>query len=86
MGRLRGFRARVRVLGRLMAFALGGICFVYYLYQGFAHQGPKYLLSFFGPLWWLGWFMVVIEVVGNLFRPISLGVRLFANMFATITC
>jgi F-type H+-transporting ATPase subunit a len=26
--------------------------------------------------------MVVIEVVGNLFRPISLGVRLFANMFA----
>jgi F-type H+-transporting ATPase subunit a len=65
-----------------LTFALGGICFVYYLYQGFAHQGPKYLLSFFGPLWWLGWFMVVIEVVGNLFRPISLGVRLFANMFA----
>jgi transposase len=26
--------------------------------------------------------MVVIEVVGNLFRPISLGVRLFANMAA----
>jgi F-type H+-transporting ATPase subunit a len=26
--------------------------------------------------------MVVIEVVGNLFRPISLGVRLSANMFA----
>jgi F-type H+-transporting ATPase subunit a len=65
-----------------LTFALGGICFVYYLYQGFAHQGPKYLLSFFGPVWWLGGFMVVIEVVGNLFRPISLGVRLFANMFA----
>jgi F-type H+-transporting ATPase subunit a len=28
-----------------LTFALGGICFVYYLYQGFAHQGPKYLLS-----------------------------------------
>jgi F-type H+-transporting ATPase subunit a len=65
-----------------LTFALGGICFVYYLYQGFAHQGPKYLLSFFGPVWWLGGFMVVIEVVGNFFRPISLGVRLFANMFA----
>jgi F0F1-type ATP synthase membrane subunit a len=36
-----------------LTFALGGICFVYYLYQGFARQGPKYLLSFFGPLWWL---------------------------------
>jgi F-type H+-transporting ATPase subunit a len=65
-----------------LTFALGGICFIYYLYQGFAHQGPKYLLSFFGPLWWLGWFMVVIEVADNLFRPFSLGVRLFANMFA----
>ena len=65
-----------------LTFALGGICFIYYLYQGFAHRGPKYLLSFFGPLWWLGWFMVVIEVADNLFRPFSLGIRLFANMFA----
>lgn len=65
-----------------LTFALGAICFIYYLYQGFAHQGPKYLLSFFGPLWWLGWFMVVIEVADNLFRPFSLGIRLFANMFA----
>ena len=65
-----------------LTFALGGICFVYYLYQGFAHRGPKYLLSFFGPVWWLGWFMVIDEIITNLFRPISLGVRLFANMFA----
>jgi F-type H+-transporting ATPase subunit a len=65
-----------------LTFALGAICFIYYLYQGFAHQGPKYLLSFFGPLWWLGWFMVVIEVADNIFRPFSLGIRLFANMFA----
>lgn len=65
-----------------LTFALGGICFVYYLYQGFIHQGPRYLLSFFGPLWWLAWFMVVIEVADNLFRPFSLGIRLFANMFA----
>jgi F-type H+-transporting ATPase subunit a len=65
-----------------LTFALGGICFIYFLYQGFAHQGPRYLLSFFGPLWWLGWFMVVIEVMDNLFRPFSLGIRLFANMFA----
>jgi F-type H+-transporting ATPase subunit a len=65
-----------------LTFALGAICFIYYLYQGFAHQGPRYLLTFFGPLWWLSWFMVVIEVADNLFRPFSLGVRLFANMFA----
>ncbi len=65
-----------------LTFALGGICFVYFVYQGFAHQGPKYLLSFFGPLWWLAWFMVVIEVADTIVRPFSLGIRLFANMFA----
>lgn len=65
-----------------LTFALGGICFIYYLYQGFKHQGLYYLRSFLGPLWWLAWFMVIIEVADNIFRPFSLGVRLFANMFA----
>jgi F-type H+-transporting ATPase subunit a len=65
-----------------LTFAIGMICFVYYLYQGFKHQGLYYLRSFLGPLWWLAWFFVVIEVAGNLFRPFSLGIRLFANMFA----
>jgi len=65
-----------------LTFAIAIICFVYYLYQGFTHQGLRYLRSFLGPLWWLAWFFVVIEVADNLFRPFSLGVRLFANMFA----
>ena len=65
-----------------LTFALAIICFVYYLYQGFEHQGLHYLRSFLGPLWWLAWFFVVIEVADNLFRPFSLGIRLFANMFA----
>lgn len=65
-----------------LTFALAIICFVYYLYQGFRHQGLYYLRSFLGPLWWLSWFFVVIEVADNLFRPFSLGIRLFANMFA----
>jgi len=65
-----------------LTFAIAIICFVYYLYQGFKHQGLRYLRSFLGPLWWLAWFFVVIEVADNLFRPFSLGIRLFANMFA----
>ena len=36
-----------------LTFALGIICFIYYIYQGFAHQGLYYLRSFLGPLWWL---------------------------------
>ena len=65
-----------------LTFALGVICFIYYLYQGFVHQGPKYLLSFLGPVWWLSPFMLFMEVTKNLLRPFSLGIRLFANMFA----
>lgn len=65
-----------------LTFAIAIICFIYYVYQGFRHQGLYYLRSFFGPLWWLAWFFVVIEVADNLFRPFSLGIRLFANMFA----
>lgn len=66
-----------------LTWALAVICFIYYLYQGFKHHGPlKFLKSFLGPVWWLAWFMVFIEVADNLARPFSLGVRLFANMFA----
>ena len=65
-----------------LTFGLGLIAFAFYIVQGFRHQGPKYLMSFLGPIWWLSWFFVFIEVADNLFRPFSLGVRLFANMFA----
>jgi F-type H+-transporting ATPase subunit a len=65
-----------------LTFALGLIAFVFYIVQGFRHQGLKYLMSFLGPIWWLSWFFIFIELEENLFRPISLGIRLFANMFA----
>jgi len=65
-----------------LTLALGAICFVYYLYQGFKSQGAAYLKSFLGPMLLLAPLMLPIEVADNLFRPFSLGVRLFANMFA----
>jgi len=65
-----------------LTFALGSICFIYYLYQGFRSQGASYLKSFLGPMLALTPLMLPIEVADNLFRPFSLGVRLFANMFA----
>jgi len=65
-----------------LTFALGAICFVFYLYQGFKSQGAGYLKSFLGPMLLLAPLMLPIELADNLFRPFSLGVRLFANMFA----
>ena len=65
-----------------LTWALAVICFVYYIYQGFKHQGLKFLKSFLGTVWWLSWLILIIEIIDNLARPFSLGIRLFANMFA----
>ena len=68
-----------------LTFALGIICFGYYIYQGFAAKGVWYLKSFLGPYLPLAVLMLPIELADNLFRPFSLGVRLYANMFADHT-
>ena len=65
-----------------LTFALASICFIYYLYQGFKSQGASYLKSFMGPVLFLMPLMMPIEIADNLFRPFSLGIRLYANMFA----
>jgi F-type H+-transporting ATPase subunit a len=57
--------------------------FLYYNFMGFREQGVfKYLAHFAGPVWWLAPIMIPIEVVSHIARPLSLTIRLFANMFA----
>jgi F-type H+-transporting ATPase subunit a len=59
------------------------ICtFVYYQAQGFKHAGIGYLKHFLGPIWWLSWLMLPIEIVSHLARVMSLTIRLYANIFA----
>jgi F-type H+-transporting ATPase subunit a len=65
-----------------LTFALGTISFAFYIYQGLKANGVHYLRSFLGPLLLLAPLMLPIELADNLFRPFSLGVRLYANMFA----
>ena len=64
------------------AFAL----FVYTmsLVVGLVYHGPKFLRILIPPgtPWWLLWLMMPIELVSQLARPVSLSVRLFANMTA----
>jgi F-type H+-transporting ATPase subunit a len=68
-----------------LTFALGAICFAYYIVQGFRSNGVWYLRSFLGPVLFLAPLMLPIELADNMFRPFSLGVRLYANMFADHT-
>ena len=59
------------------------ICaFFYYHAQGFKHAGVSYLKHFAGPMPLLAPLMIPIEIVSHMARPLSLTVRLFANMYA----
>ena len=69
-----------------LTFALGATTFGFYIYEGFRANGfLGYLRSFLGPVLFLAPLMLPIELADNLFRPFSLGVRLYANMFADHT-
>jgi F-type H+-transporting ATPase subunit a len=57
--------------------------FLYYNLVGIQVKGLwNHLKHFAGPVLWLAPLMVVIEIVGNLARPLSLTLRLYANMYA----
>lgn len=71
-----------------VTYALGIASFVYFNYVGIKENGLlKYIAHFAGPK--LPWYMFlitglifVIEIISMSIRPFTLGVRLFANMFA----
>ena len=59
------------------------VAFLYYHYAGVQQQGLlKYIRHFCGPMLVLAPLMFPIEIVSHLARPLSLSVRLFANIFA----
>jgi F-type H+-transporting ATPase subunit a len=66
-----------------VTFALGISSFVYYNYIGISENGLfGHLKHFAGPIWWIAPLIFLIELISNLVRPMSLGIRLFGNMFA----
>jgi F-type H+-transporting ATPase subunit a len=65
-----------------VTFALGISSFVYYNYIGIRENGlVGHLKHFAGPIPWLAVLMFPIELISNLVRPMSLGIRLFGNIF-----
>ncbi|GAC1359076.1 MAG: F0F1 ATP synthase subunit A [Acidobacteriaceae bacterium] len=63
-----------------LGFAL--VTFVYYHFHGIRVNGGAYIKQFLGPVWWLSWLLLPIEIISHLARVLSLTVRLYANMFA----
>ncbi len=65
-----------------VTFALGISSFVYYNAIGIKENGlVGHLKHFAGPIILLAPLMFIIEIISNLVRPMSLGVRLFGNLF-----
>ncbi len=62
---------------------LATLTFLYYQYQGVRANGFGYIKQFLGPIWWISWLMLPIEIISHLARVLSLTVRLYANMFAS---
>lgn len=56
--------------------------FIFYHATGMRAHGFGYIKQFLGPFWWLAFLMLPIEIISHFARPLSLTVRLFANMFA----
>lgn len=67
-----------------VTFALAAVVFVGVTLIAFIKHGTHFFSYFLpnGTPWWLAPLMIVIEIFAYLARPISLSVRLFANMMA----
>jgi len=70
-----------------LTFGLALMVFLYFVFLGFKYNGIGYLKQFKGPK--LAWFMLpvsillsITEIISFFTRPLSLGLRLFCNIFS----
>src|SRR3984893_16424769 len=80
LGMVPGFLAPTSVDTVPLGVAL--LCFFYYHFHGVREDGLGYFKQFVGPIWWISWMMLPIELISHFARILSLTVRLYANMFA----
>jgi F-type H+-transporting ATPase subunit a len=66
----------------MVPFGMAVATFVFYHATGVKANGFGYVKQFLGPMIWLAPLMLPIEIISHFARPLSLTVRLFANMFA----
>jgi F-type H+-transporting ATPase subunit a len=59
------------------------LTFIYYHFNGFRANGFGYVKQFLGPVWWIAWLLLPIEIISHCARVMSLTIRLYANMFAS---
>jgi F-type H+-transporting ATPase subunit a len=80
IGLIPGFVAPTSSINTTAACAV--VVFVFYQYLGFKMHGIKYLKHFMGPIPLLAPIFFVMEIISQFARPLSLALRLFANLTA----
>ena len=78
LGLFPGFAATTGNLNATLAFGVGS--FLIYNFYGIKRHGVMYIKQFIGPLMALAPFMLILEIITHLIRPLSLGLRLYGNM------
>ena len=79
MGLLPGFAPPTSNLNTTLG--LGIVSFCAYNFLGVRAHGAGYIKHFMGPVLFLAPLFIILEGVSHLVRPVSLGLRLFGNMF-----
>lgn len=80
IGLIPGFDAPTMYPMVPLGFAV--MTFLFYHFTGIREHGASYIKQFLGPFLLMAPVMFAIELISHLARPLSLTVRLFANMFA----
>ena len=79
IGMIPGFESPTAEINTTLALAL--LVFFYYNFEGIRKQGfVKYFKHFFGPIKAMAPLFFVLEIISHLSRPVTLALRLFANM------
>lgn len=78
LGMIPGFESPTANLNTTMALAL--LVFFIYNFEGIRKQGLAYFKHFLGPVPAMAPVFVIIELLSHLSRPVTLALRLFANM------
>jgi F-type H+-transporting ATPase subunit a len=81
IGLVPGFPAPTTTVWTTVPVAL--LIFISFNYYGIKEQGlVHYLKHFAGPVWWLAWFILPLELFGTALRILTLNLRLYWNISA----